>query len=378
MRVVGGRTPRVPPGLWWFVAYGAVGGLGDLSGHVPLRVSAEGGYLALKGVAFGFAVAQLDWTVDDAKRVARTAAWVLVFILGCCAVNLVAPGAWTSRVLVASLNGGYRLGIQSLVGPFIHPGSLGQVAALAAIAVFAYRQTHGASSRTTALGLAAATAAALSFRRKAVTGMLMGCLVMALRRRPGRTVVVLALTVPLVVVLSWSQIAAVVDYTRSEYLGQDRTQVARTVLYSTSQQVAREYFPLGAGFGRYGTHTAIAHYSPLYWQLGFDHVYGLEPGGGVNGDFASDTFWPGVLGEAGLFGIVAYVGGLVALWRRFARYSAAEAPILAWLGLVGLGWSVEYLMESFAAADYVGPPVYPLLFALGGLACAVAEARPER
>jgi hypothetical protein len=370
-RLLRGRALRLMPGLVWFGGFAALGLLSDLANHVPTRISEEGFYLALKGIGFGFAVAQLDWTLADVRRIVRIGAWVIGFILVCCALNLIAPHAWTSRVLVASLDGGYRLGIQSLVGPFIHPGNLGQVAALCAIAILAYRRTHGRSRLVDAMGIATILAAALSFRRKAVTGLLLGGLTVTLRHRPATTLLVLAVTLPAVIVLSWSQITAVVDRTSAVYLGQDRAKVARTVLYTDSAVVARDSFPLGAGFGRYGTHTAIAHYSPLYWELGFPHVYGLAPGGGTNGDFASDTFWPGVLGETGLFGLIAFAGGLLAVFRRFSHVAGDNVALVAFLGLVGMGWSVEFLVESFAAPTYVAPPVYPFLFALAGLATAV-------
>jgi hypothetical protein len=223
-----------------------------------------------------------------------------------------------------------------------------------------------------------AVAAALSFRRKAVTGMLVGMLVVVLRHRPAKALLVFTVVLPAVVVLSWSQITAIVTYTHVEYLGQERSRIARTVLYSTAPSIAKQAFPTGAGFGRFGTHTAIADYSPLYRELGFTRIYGLEPGGGTNGDFGSDTFWPGVLGESGFFGLGFFIAGLLALWRCFRRYSSESEPWVAWLGLVGMGWSIEYLMESFASADYIGPPVYPFLFALAAIASSVRASSPKR
>ena len=48
---------------------------------------------------------------------------------------------------------------------------------------------------------------------------------------------------------------------------------ARTVLTRDSFTLVGRNFPLGEGFGRYGSRIAAVHYSPVYLRLGFEHIH---------------------------------------------------------------------------------------------------------
>lgn len=78
---------------------------------------------------------------------------------------------------------------------------------------------------------------------------------------------------------------------------------ARFELQETSFRIADEYFPLGAGFGTYGSNASGRYYSPLYYQYGLVNVWGLQPD---NYSFLSDTFWPTVIGQFGWIGLMVY------------------------------------------------------------------------
>lgn len=75
-------------------------------------------------------------------------------------------------------------------------------------------------------------------------------------------------------------------------------------------EVANNYFPIGAGFGTYGTAAAADYYSPLYVEFGFKRIYGL---GYINTNYATDTFWPALFGEFGYLGTAVFVGYLISL-----------------------------------------------------------------
>ncbi len=80
---------------------------------------------------------------------------------------------------------------------------------------------------------------------------------------------------------------------------------ARGTMTMGGFDVANRYFPLGAGFGTYGTSAAVNYYSPLYVELGFKKVYGL---GYANTNYATDTFWPAIFGEFGYIGVLVFIG----------------------------------------------------------------------
>ena len=95
-------------------------------------------------------------------------------------------------------------------------------------------------------------------------------------------------------------------------------QSARSVLTQTSFEIMRDYFPIGTGFGTYGSAVAGEHYSPVYVKYGFLQVY--ELGGNDRGwGFFSDTFWPIIIGQTGFIGLICYVAVLVMLFLRILK-----------------------------------------------------------
>ena len=81
---------------------------------------------------------------------------------------------------------------------------------------------------------------------------------------------------------------------------------ARTYMYITSLKVFEDYFPLGPGFGTFGTDSAAKFYSPLNYQYGLNSIRGLNPDDEVVGtSFYSDTFYP-LLSQFGVIGVLLF------------------------------------------------------------------------
>ena len=53
---------------------------------------------------------------------------------------------------------------------------------------------------------------------------------------------------------------------------------ARSVLLRFGIMTMVTYFPLGAGFGTFGSDVAATQYSPLYKKYGFNSIYGMRQG----------------------------------------------------------------------------------------------------
>jgi hypothetical protein len=147
---------------------------------------------------------------------------------------------------------------------------------------------------------------------------------------------------------------------------------ARTSLYSTSVLVARDYFPFGAGLGRYGSGVSRDPYSPVYARYGLDKIDGLSP---QHSSFVSDTFWPRILGETGIVGLVALIVFTLVVTRQVWR--AARAPTTDGMTrafLLGT-WMifVQALVETLASSLFDSPPRIYLLF--GAVAVALSLSR---
>lgn len=119
-------------------------------------------------------------------------------------------------------------------------------------------------------------------------------------------------------------------------------ETVRGALYAKAPTVAADYFPLGAGWGTYGSSaTRDIYYSPLYVEYGISNIWG---GSRREGMFLTDLFWPKILGELGVIGATLYLYlwfiGLKGAWRimrsgaesltaRFSLYSAIALFILS-------------------------------------------------
>ena len=79
------------------------------------------------------------------------------------------------------------------------------------------------------------------------------------------------------------------------------------------------FFSLGSGFATFGTDAAVTYYSTLYYEYGFDKVWGLSPAYPL---FTHDNYWPAVMAQFGVVGLVL-MGVLVIagprIWSTAAR-----------------------------------------------------------
>lgn len=79
---------------------------------------------------------------------------------------------------------------------------------------------------------------------------------------------------------------------------------ARAEMLRTSFKIAHDYFPLGTGFGTFGSWASGISYSPVYYLYSLNNVWGLTPYDYLG---IADTFWPTVLGQFGYVGIFLYL-----------------------------------------------------------------------
>ncbi len=103
----------------------------------------------------------------------------------------------------------------------------------------------------------------------------------------------------------------------------DRDSVARFVLYRTTPDILKDYFPFGSGFGSYGTYASGEYYSQIYTKYGMDRVWGLSQ------DFYSytaDTYYPS-LAQFGIVGILLYMFFWLYLANKgFTFYKKTHQP----------------------------------------------------
>ena len=149
------------------------------------------------------------------------------------------------------------------------------------------------------------------------------------------------------VLVEGGRVRVIMRDTVASYLDPAVPTAARTLLYITGWRIARERFPLGSGFGRFGGYVSQLYYSPLYDQYGLSAVYGLSRDFPV---YISDTYWPHILGEAGVLGALFFAALLLRMWHscvRVARRASSESvKVLAMIAAMLL---IEAVLESVVA-----------------------------
>lgn len=161
---------------------------------------------------------------------------------------------------------------------------------------------------------------------------------------------------------------------------------ARSVILQKSFEVMKDHFPVGAGFGTYGSAEAAKHYSPVYLKYNFNDFWELRDVSNVenslrlinlhswhmeqyqkNPDFINaspflhDHFWPIIFGQTGFLGTVVFLAILVIFLKR-----CLEVWKLDLNAYVGVLFAMAYLIvSSMAEPAFHNAVAIPLALVLG-------------
>lgn len=106
---------------------------------------------------------------------------------------------------------------------------------------------------------------------------------------------------------------------------------ARGYLYLTGYKIAKDYFPLGSGFGTFGSFISRRFYSPLYYEYGISSIWGLSPS---MPSYIADTYWAMIMGETGFIGVLFLVLVLYCIFAQFKKgYTDYKSQIIVF-GLI--------------------------------------------
>ena len=347
------RTLRLPP--WPLACLAAFVGAGVVSavvGHVPVFVTALGAFLALKTWLFVLLALTVPWTERDARRLTSAMIGMGPLLLVLAVLLLAIP---VERLTLfadpAAIQEGYfqRGALRSLQGPFPNPGVCGWLFAVCGcygLAAAIARQTlrGGIGALASLIGIVG------SLRRKPLFGLPIAAVTAVWTNGSWRQRwAIIGLVVLLggaAATLGRRQVNAIVEDTKAGYLDPYAPTAARTVLYAVGWSIARDRFPIGAGFGRFGGYVSEIRYSPIYDEYGISRIWGLSPEFPA---YIEDTYWPHLLGESGWFGTIAMVLALGSLWSTLgsvAKSGQGNLQILAFAVCMVL---VEAIVESVSA-----------------------------
>ena len=127
------------------------------------------------------------------------------------------------------------------------------------------------------------------------------------------------------------------------YFANDRT-ARYNFLYFGIYTMTR-FLPLGSGFATYGTDAALTYYSQLYYEYGFPRIWGLSPEFPV---FTHDTYWPAIMAQFGVIGVIILVTILVFWTKDLLKRSMNNQ----YAYLAALFIAITQLSSSIATATF--------------------------
>jgi hypothetical protein len=369
----------------------------SLVNGVTLLTWLGGLVLLLKGIGFLYLVSWLRLGLDEAERIG-----VLV-LAAAAAVGLLGLFEWIDPALFQRTLGlppfeEVRGEVSVVKSLFLHPAQFGWLTAFASLILYAHfivRRSWWALP----LAIAFNAGTVVSGRRTPVIGVLLGLLVGLAAHLRGsvrgrgwvsagtllRAWVPVVIAIVLLGVITLPVLGGFYRSTIGNYVPPaepllsilsdepDPELIAevppRTALYVGAVAVARDELPFGAGLGRFGSHLSRAEYSPVYAEYGLDRIYLIGPG---RPSAVTDTFWPMVLGETGLVGLLAalvFFGVLaIGLWRIAI---ASESPAMRVLTLAALMVFIEALLRSLTSSVFIAPPIAYFVLGAAGVSMAV-------
>ena len=373
-------------GIALFVAAGVIASI--LNG-VPITIWAPALVLVMKPIVVFYVAMwlQLDRATLAAAARVTLAVGVVVALLGL--IEAIDPGGFQRAIGLPEWVRP-RGGLPSIKSIFRHPAIFAWFMAFLALYCFiAY--VHLRRRRFLVLGFLFGVTTFMTARRRAILAALgtLGLAFLWTVRHPRNLVPELRRWVPvfaataLIVVAFIPGLVGLYDRTVDRFLPGEtpepgepvvgeplpddedaRTAPARVALYRGSIEIAGDYFPLGAGVGRYGSWMSRVDYSPLYLEYDLNNIPGLRRS---NSQYATDTFWPMVLGETGVVGTAGYAAFLLAIWLALWKLGRRTVNPLSTVFAVGaLAAITAAVVESTATPMFTSPPRSYLLFvALG-------------
>lgn len=141
---------------------------------------------------------------------------------------------------------------------------------------------------------------------------------------------------------------------------------ARLILTIAAPYISKDYFPFGTGWATFGSAFSGEPYSPVYKMYGLNQVWGLSP---KWHQFISDTFWPMILVETGVVGLLSYVGAILVFINRILLLKKRNKAVF-----VSAGSSLAYLLlVSSSESAFVNPLSILFAFWIGFLLAEVYQ-----
>lgn len=142
------------------------------------------------------------------------------------------------------------------------------------------------------------------------------------------------------------------DAIEKYFIANDRA--ARFQLSRTAIAIAKDHFPLGSGFGTFGTEASRAYYSNIYHKYGLSSIWGLNPG---HASFITDQYWFAIIGQFGIVGLIIMVMIIYRIYKGIWSFAKVSKP----MQLAALTLFFTSIFASITAGTFIQASIIPSL-----------------
>ena len=142
------------------------------------------------------------------------------------------------------------------------------------------------------------------------------------------------------------------------YLLKPSNNSARNALGNTSILIVKDYFPIGVGFGKFGTWFSKVNYSEYYYKYYLSNIYGLSK---THSEYICDTCWPAILGETGFLGVIIYIYMIYIVIKKLYKNQKQEKKYSA------VALFIEFILESISISVFTTNPQFYIIAIILGI-----------
>lgn len=346
------------------------GFLSNLFNQVALSTSLKGAFLTLKGFLLFFIFKHIKFhekAIDKIVNVIKYLGFTAVFFAF---IDLLFHESFRNFLNTNNMLD-TRSGLISVQSIFIHPGTYGWFMLFVGLFYLSQYLIKG-EKKSLFYTIFFFFCAVLSFRFKVLLTIVTILMLVTLKKR----VYIVGLTFAGVIVYMafGNVIQDLTMLTINRYISVDYMESARKALYHTGFLIGFKEFPIAEGFGRFGSWIARVEYSPVYYEYGLNNVYGLSPDNPI---WATDTYWPSIIGEVGIIGAILFILFFVYVIRFiFVNLQKSDHDQKHKIFLLfSLFVIVQSLIESTGEQIFNNSPQYIFIFIIIGMAFSVIENR---
>lgn len=111
----------------------------------------------------------------------------------------------------------------------------------------------------------------------------------------------LTIVIGVIIIAAWQKIN--LYFIQGLSIDGEKDLIARFVLYATSIEIFKDFFPFGSGFASFATFSSGEYYSDIYIKYGIENIWGISK---QFHSYIADTYYPS-LAQFGISGVCFYI-----------------------------------------------------------------------